>query len=274
MISIVNWGGGVQSTAIMFLVMERHPTLMRVLPDDMEMPTEFYFADTGDEPEAVYAHVGKMRPLLKEGGIDLIEVKRHKEWPLSSHILERAESGTRGISMIPMFVETGTTPSPIRRGCTQDYKVKPIERAIKESYGKQPIYQWFGISADESQRMKISQKSYRTFWYPLIQMGWKRDHCIDYLKAKGVESPRSACYFCPFHSPLEWKRIGGSERHKAAKFEKEIHDAFETHGSVCGLKGMPYLHRSMQPLDAIDFDSQMDLFYEPMDDECFGVCGV
>ena len=270
MISIVNWGGGVQSTAIMFLVIEKHPALMKAIPDWMDPPTEFYFADTGDEPEAVYAHVDKMRPILKEGGIDLIEVKRHKEWPLSKHILDRAEAGRNGVSLIPMFVAGGY---PLKRGCTQDYKVNPIVRELKKRYGKTDVWEWFGISADESQRMKISQKKHRHFWYPLIEMGWKRDHCIDYLKTKGIESPRSACYFCPFHSPLEWKRIGKKERQKAVDFENKIHAIFDKKG-ITVLKNKPYLHRSMQPLEAIDFDSQMDLFYDPMDDECFGVCGV
>ena len=271
--SVVNWGGGVQSTAILMLVAERHESLLRAMPDDMEMPSVFYFADTGDEPDAVYEHVAKMREVMSEHQIDLVDVKREKEWPLSKHIIDRAGRGERGISMIPMFVSTKTTPSPIRRGCTQDYKVKPIEKAIKEAHGKSPIYQWFGISADESQRMKDSQKKYRHFWYPLVEMGWKRSHCVDYLKSMDLDPPRSACFYCPFHSDHEWKRIGPEERAKSAQIENKIHAIYDEKG-IAGLKSKPHLHRTLKPIGQIDFYAQRDLFYEPMDDECFGVCGV
>jgi 3'-phosphoadenosine 5'-phosphosulfate sulfotransferase (PAPS reductase)/FAD synthetase len=243
------------------------------MPDDMEMPSVFYFADTGDEPDAVYQHVAKMRDVMAKHGIDLVDVKRGKEWPLSRHIIDRASRGDGGISMIPMFVSTKTTPSPIRRGCTQDYKVKPIEKAIKEAHGKSPIYQWFGISADESQRMKDSQKKYRHFWYPLVEMGWKRSHCVEYLKSMDLDPPRSACFYCPFHSDHEWKRIGPEERAKSAQIENKIHAIYDEKG-IAGLKSKPHLHRTLKPIGEIDFYAQRDLFYEPMDDECFGVCGV
>ena len=251
--SVVNWGGGVQSTAIALLVLSKDERLARVMPLDTDWPSKFYFADTGDEPKLVYDHVSRMSSIMSKGGLEVVEVKRDKEWPLSSHILERAERGDGGISMIPMFVKTSTTPSPVRRGCTQDYKVKPIEKALRLAYGRTHIYQWFGISADESQRMRISQKKSRSFFYPLVSMGWKREHCISYLKQHGIEAPRSSCYYCPFHSNLEWKRIGKDERARSAAFEKRLHDIYDK-GGIAGLKTKPYLHRSLSPIS--DLESQ------------------
>ena len=51
MMHYVSFGGGVQSTAVAMMVIERHPDLIRVMGD--VRPELWLFADTGDEPRAV-----------------------------------------------------------------------------------------------------------------------------------------------------------------------------------------------------------------------------
>lgn len=99
--AVVSFGGGVQSTTLAMLIIEQHPELMRAMGD--ELPTAFMFADTGDEPEAVYAHVERMEQRIKAAGFDFVTVSAGC---LSEHVLERASAGQRGISMPPMFVKT------------------------------------------------------------------------------------------------------------------------------------------------------------------------
>ena len=53
----MSYGGGIQSTAIAHLVINKHPALMSVTKN---LPTAFYFADTGDEPESVYKTVDQL----------------------------------------------------------------------------------------------------------------------------------------------------------------------------------------------------------------------
>ena len=61
----MSFGGGVQSTAIAELVIRRDPRLLAVVN---QLPELFIFADTGDEPEAVYAHVEVMKARIEAAG--------------------------------------------------------------------------------------------------------------------------------------------------------------------------------------------------------------
>src|SRR5262249_41532363 len=41
----------------------------------------------------------------------------------------------------------------------------------------------------------------RTAFYPLVEWGWNRSACLDYILSKlGVVWKRSACVFCPFNA--------------------------------------------------------------------------
>lgn len=60
----------------------------------------------------------------------------------------------------------------------------------------------FGFNRDEQNRIdraNIYTFSGRTSFYPLLEWGWNRQACSDYLKDRfGVVSRRSACVQCPF----------------------------------------------------------------------------
>ena len=275
----VSFGGGVQSTVLALLVMEEHPALMRAMGGGL--PEAWLFANTGDEPDEVYAHVAIMRERILAAGMGFETVSAGH---LSKHVIERASEGLRGISMPPMYVATRDGGSmPVRRGCTRDYKAKPLDQHIRKRFevprgykGEPFLRQWYGISADEAQRMRESQDRWRVFDYPLVRMGWTRDVCQRYLLEKDVPAPRSACVFCPFHNQGEWKRILANpvERERVFAFEKDVHAAWEAHGSVAGLETKPYLHPSRIPIDEVDFDGGQQSLWASFDNECAGVCGV
>lgn len=277
--SVVSFGGGVQSTALALLALENHPELVRAMGE--AIPRLWLFADTGDEPRAVYAHVDRMRERIVAAGLDFVTVSAGR---LSDHVIEKASAGQRGISMPPMFVKTrdGDT-MPVRRGCTRDFKAKPLDAEIRRRCGVRRGYkgdpfvrQWYGISADESQRMRISQDAWRTFEYPLVRMGWSRERCHRFLDDRGVNAPRSACVFCPFHSASEWRRIMADpyERARVEAFEASVHRAYQAHGTVAGLDSRPYLHRSRIAIGSVDHDGGQRSLWSTWDQECSGVCGV
>tara|TARA_R110000824_G_scaffold88053_1_gene216655 strand:- start:790 stop:1086 length:297 start_codon:yes stop_codon:yes gene_type:complete len=91
------------------------------------------------------------------------------------------------------------------------------------------------------------------------------------------EPPRSACVFCPFHSDAEWKTIKDNDP-EGFRAAVDLEKSIVTSKSQCTgryeFKGDIRLHRSMQPLDEIDFDDisqpQLDLW----GNECEGMCGV
>ena len=62
----------------------------------------------------------------------------------------------------------------------------------------------FGFNADEMRRITRSSE-YNTLdrkaFYPLLEWGWNRDTCIEYLKSVlGVTWKKSACVYCPFNA--------------------------------------------------------------------------
>jgi hypothetical protein len=281
----MSFGGGIQSTALAFLAVNRDPRLLAV--SDGLVPEVYLFADTGDERTKTYDHVWRMAHVIERHGFELHTVHRGAE-SLSEHVLNRASTGERGISMPPVFVETSTGKhAPARRGCTQDFKVKPLDRYAKRHFSDaiangDVVQQWYGISRDEAARMRDCADKWRTFFYPLVLMGWSRWHCErylagqTYLDGRPVEVVRSSCVFCPFHDLEEWRsvRSDSHEWEKARAFESRLMAAHDTHGSVAGLKSRPYLTRVGVMLDDLDLEEVDDGQLHLWDNECLGVCGV
>jgi len=283
--TVMSFGGGIQSTAIAHMVINRHPELMRVVDG---LPDLFVFADTGDEPKSVYESVIRTKKALHP--IPLMVVKKKSKWggSISEDLLNRMKaSRISGGDMPPMFVKNPDgTQGNVHRQCTFQWKIRIIHRAIKKAAGlnlKKPshrnagrvVNQWLGISTNEIQRMRDPKEDWLKHTYPLIDMGWDRANCISYLEKIGVGASRSACVHCPYQSNAEWIRLKQEEPDewdKAVEFEKKIHEAMHSGAVVCGLKNLPYLHNSMVPLDEADFNRQGDLF--AFDNECAGVCGV
>lgn len=288
----VSYGGGVQSTAIAHLVINRHPDLMRVID---RLPDCFIFADTGDEPDSVYETVERTRVALDEAGIPLYVVKK-SERSLSEDLKKKVTDGNRGIDCPPFFLDTGgDKEGKVSRQCTYAWKVEVLDRKKKKLFGlnlrkkdhrllDNVVDAWMGISLDEAQRMRTSKDKWQRYVYPLIDMRWRRSDCIKYLEEICVKASRSACTYCPFHSDQEWVRLKREEpeawKH-AVEFEAWVHAAHDSGKNIAGLDGKPYLHRTLVPIsDAIakakdSADQQADLFgWDAFSDECAGVCGV
>ena len=276
---VMSFGAGVQSTTLACLAARRDERLLSVTKVAPEL---YVFADTGDEPMAVYSHLEDMRVLIESSGAEMSVVSRGQG--LAEHIEEKISSGKRGISHPPMWVATddGEDTLPLRRGCTQDFKSKPIDKHLKSAFsvprgykGAALLEQWLGISVDEASRMRESREQWREFRYPLIEMGWKRSHCIEFLESIGVSAPRSACVYCPFHNQQEWKALMADpvERERIVAFERMARKGWREKGAF-GTRSEPFLHRSRVPIDEVDFDGGQLTLYSMWENECEGLCGV
>ena len=284
----VSYGGGIQSTAIAHLVINKHPELMAVID---RLPDCFIFADTGDEPESVYETVDRTSKALEAANIPLYVTRKKSPHgkSLSEHIKGQVRIKSKSqLGLPPLFMDGADGKEGMfHRECTSDWKIDVIHKKEKELAGlnlRKPAHrnggvyvtQWMGISLDEIQRMRTSKFSWLKNFYPLIEMGWRRSDCIKYLETIGVTASRSACVYCPFHTNQEWLRLKSEEpegwKH-AVEFERWMHKQHELGNSIGGMRERAYLHRSRVPLDQCDFTKQKDLF-DPMDNECAGVCGV
>ncbi len=272
-LTVLSLGGGVQSSVMALMASEG--AFDRV-------PDCAIFADTRWEPPSVYEHVEWLRERLSfplhvvDNGRSLREDVK----TLTSH------SGHRRYVDIPLYLKgrNGEGDGIGRRQCTENYKVKPIRRRIREMLGLKPrqrvpagmtVEMWLGISTDEAIRMKHSRDRWITNRYPLIEAGMSRRDCMDWWEAR-YDRPleRSACVACPFQSRHRWVE---TKRRWPELFAKAVEiDVRLRRGLV--LDKTPYLHRQRMPLaEAVALDEaelgtggQADEF----GNECEGHCGV
>ena len=278
--NVLSLGAGVQSSAL---------ALMAAHGEITPMPDFAIFADTQAEPQEVYDWLDWLEEQLP------FPVYRVSHGDLEAATTEVQISKGKGskpkgskylLSIIPMFGELpdGKQVAAIGRKCTADYKIKPIHKFIKKHCGIQrgqknaTVTQWIGISWDEIQRAKESRTPSMQHRFPLLESKLNRAACMKWMVDKGYATPpRSACYFCPFHSDSEWRRMRDEDPEnfqKAIDYDRKLRRSFVQHDDFMKMK--VYLHRSCKPLGEVDFDNDEDKGQMTWDfqAECDGMCGV
>lgn len=135
-LTVISLGAGVQSTTMALLASCGE---IRPLPDCA------IFADTGSEPAAVYAHLQYLIPLL------LFPVHIVRAWEgygkpsitaSLGELIHRAAHGENkaGSHARPPFFTLADDGSKgmIRRQCTGDFKIDPINKKVRELLGLRP----------------------------------------------------------------------------------------------------------------------------------------
>jgi 3'-phosphoadenosine 5'-phosphosulfate sulfotransferase (PAPS reductase)/FAD synthetase len=184
---VLSFGGGVNSTALMLLLVEQRRPLDEVV-----------FSDTGGEVPETYEYLRTVSSYLEEHDI-----------PLGRVISE-------GGFLYDRCVRRRVVPSQIWRWCTRDFKILPIY-AHYRSLGVH-VNQYLGISYEERDRKRESGVPYVTNKYPLISKRINRDRCIDMIIGAGLRIPvRSGCFFCPFNSISRWAEIYRNHRNLYSK---------------------------------------------------------
>jgi hypothetical protein len=282
---ILNLGAGVQSTTLMLLAAEGR---IRMNGNPVKMDAAI-FADTGEEPDdAGHSVMEHLAWLQKNSPIPILI---RSAGTLGDDLVNGSGIGKR-VASIPAFTLSDGKVGKIRRQCTEEYKIKVIERSIRrdvlELLPRQRIpsgvlvHQYIGISVDEAGRMLRAKKRaaekpvrWSVLHYPLIeQFGWTRGDCRAYLKDKVPHRvPRSACVFCPYHDNGEWAAIKARNGKDWAR-AVEIDRALRAKGTVANLKmdAHLYLHRTCKPLEEIDFITAPN--DRSMAGECGGTCGT
>lgn len=245
-------GAGIQSSTVLLLACEG------VIPRfDVAL-----FADTGWEPRAVYENLVRLREHAARFGIPVRTVSAgnirddaldpaHRFVSMPLHVLN--PDGSRGLA---------------RRQCTSEYKISPLKMAARELLGyphpqRVPrglyVEQAIGISTDEFTRAKDSGVQYLRNVFPLIELGWDRARCVDYLAERGFAGTvKSACLGCPFHGNAGWRWIRDHDPDgwdDAVAFDRAIRDGYPhatTQGSSCA--GSTSCTAPCQPLDEVDLD--------------------
>jgi len=194
------------------------------------------------------------------------------------------ENGSHWVeSVVPAHTDNGDgTSGMVQRQCTTKFKIEPITRKMRDLVGIKRgqkaigVIQWIGISLDEVHRMKMSREPWRVNRYPLVDARMRRSDCLQWMERHGFpRPPRSACYFCPMKSNAEWRLLRDEEPEEFARAVAIDHRHRELKREARGDKGLPYLHRSLLPLDQVDLSTDMDRGQGDLwGNECEGMCGV
>lgn len=274
-LQVLSLGAGIQSSTLLLMSCQGQlPKLDAAV-----------FADTQWESPQVYAHLAWLEGEAKAAGIPLLRVSAGNLREATMHGLIR--DGQREASM-PLFVlSPDGKRGQIRRQCTHDYKLVPIERCLRRDMLRLRPYQiapvdavdqWIGISADELHRANISREHWRRNVWPLLGLPedaakldrpYTRLMCRDWLAQHypGRNVPRSSCLGCPFHRNAEWVEI---KRQPA--LWADVCEVDEAIRNADKLAGTAYLHEARIPLRMVDLnEDQQTLGFEA---ECLGLCGT
>jgi hypothetical protein len=266
MIHVISLGAGVQSSTM---------ALMAAHGEITPMPDCAIFADTGAEPLKVYEWLDWLETQIP------FQVHRvmHKTG-LRQNILDSIAGGR--FAGAPFYTESSTGGGQLRRQCTREFKVEPITQKLRQLIGLKKgerapketlVTQYIGISTDEAGRMKPSRDHYITHRWPLIEANMSRADCLKWMEANGYPMPgKSACTFCPYHDDALWRDM---KKNDPDSWADAVNIDALIRGGVRGTTEKLYLHRSMKPLDQVDFRTAEEAGqYRLFDDECEGMCGV
>lgn len=263
-IHILSLGAGVQSSCM---------ALMAAHGELSPMPIAAVFADTGDEPRAVYEWLDWLTPRLP-----FPVIRRDNGQPLSAHVFNAIDRRER-VSNPPLFTipdNPKDSEGLLTRDCTKDFKIAVIQRAVREimaAHGAKKVVQWIGISLDESVRMKPSRVRYSEHRWPLIELRMTRHDCLLWMERNGFpKPPRSACVYCPHHSNAEWRRIRDEDPEgwqRAVEFDAKIRTGIHKVRAKC------FVHRDCVPLPEVDLTTDGERGQGLLwGNECEGMCGV
>lgn len=294
---VLSLGAGVQST-VMALMADRG--------EFGAIPDVAIFADTGWEPQKVYRHLEWLETEVKNFKILRVNVKfsgNPKKRPrgldgkflppnLRDHLMAGVNSTGGKFITVPLFmVNKEGKPAIGRRQCTREYKVTPIQRAIRHEILKikprhqipkgQWVEQWLGISTDEMVRMKDNRDHWIMNRWPLIEAAnMNREDCKAWFAKHypGRELPRSACIGCPLRTQAEWLDMKENDTEswdEAVAFDEALREGSRTEkfGQEMYLttKRVPLRELGNLPLfDKDDPKKERRL----LEQECEGMCGI
>jgi len=204
--TVLNLGGGVDSVAI----------ILRLLVDGLEAHgldparTVILMAQTGNEfpdlKELLEAH---LLPMIARTGLRFVQVARCDSKSAANYtVLSDTTAPTEVFiggeyQLRDEMLAAGTVPqSAGTRLCSIKSKGWPLDAWMAANI-EGPYRHAIGFECEELTRVlkdvAASDDENRRPWYPLVEWGWNRARCLDYIREiTGAAWVKSACYFCPF----------------------------------------------------------------------------
>jgi 3'-phosphoadenosine 5'-phosphosulfate sulfotransferase (PAPS reductase)/FAD synthetase len=224
----LSFGGGVDSTALMLLLLDKN----------IKFETVFVDHET-DYPET-YEYV----EYLKEKGFKITSIKPSVSWKGTFSSVYDYFYFHKSIPLIPFRI------------CTDKFKVRTFNK-----YVKTPCVIYLGYDYDEVKRVE-KQKNRKLkkgikHEYPLIENKLTRNGCIDYIKSHNLKIPRkSGCFICPFQRKKDWRDL---EVKHPDLFQKALD--LEKHSGKVGLFGgrktLSSIHQTTKLYEFVGYDGDL-----------------
>jgi hypothetical protein len=253
---ILSLGAGVQSSTL----------AMMYAQGELEgMPDAAIFADTGWEPRKVHEYLDWLEKQLP---FPVYRVMKDEG-------LLKAIQGAGRFAAVPFFTSNGGMG---RRQCTNEFKILPIQRKVRELLGYRKYQRipadaatmLIGISTDESIRMKPSRVAWIRHEWPLIDRNMSRQDCLEWFAARNFpKPPKSSCLGCPFHNDAQWLEIKNGDQQE---WQETVAMDRHIRNRVTKRVNEQFMHRSLKPLDEVVFKGEDKANH--FGNECEGMCGL
>ncbi len=181
---IVSFSGGKDSTALLFMMLDRN------MPID-----EVVFVDLGVEHPEMYHHIETVRNMIDVPFT--VEHPNHgdfKYWMLEWVTKKGKHRGEKGKGW----------PNIKNKWCT-GLKIDSINRGRRKN-----CLHYQGIAADETKRIREDENSI----YPLVSWGVTERECLQYCYDLGFHwqglyehFDRVSCYLCPFQAVRDYRTL-------------------------------------------------------------------
>ncbi len=196
-ITIVAYGGGVNSTALLCGWIERG-----LRPVDLVV-----FSDTGGERPETYRYVAQVSAWLTMRGYPAIVTVRKVDEDGAVETLEQN------------CIDHETLPSLAYgfKRCSHKFKIQPQDKfcnhfePARAAWDRgERVVKFLGYDADEPHRAEGGDRQDKKYLYryPLIEWGWGRAECVQAIERAGLPVPaKSACFFCPSNTVPEIRAL-------------------------------------------------------------------
>lgn len=210
MLTVVSYGGGVNSVAVLVRLAQLG-----------QVPAAIVMADPGSERRGTIEYRDHVLPdwLARHGFPQVTVIDRITE---GQHVarawrLERLEDECLRLASLPSVAYGWKKCSAKYKGDTQRWWAARQPWAQAEWAAGRKLAKVIGYDVDELRRVRSAMQNE---WeaerfvprYPLVEVRWDRDRCIEEIEAAGLPvPPKSACTFCPNNTLQEWVELRRDE---------------------------------------------------------------
>lgn len=237
---IVNYGGGVDSTALLV-----HLVSVGLRPDLI------LFADTGDEKPETYAYLEFFDGWLQTKGFPGITRVAYTPVSAPYTTLEGNCLSNETLPSISFRKKNCTLKFKaavmdafllgISRGPNQKKGWAPALEALERGVKPVKLIGYDNGPLDSCRAVDVEEDRYFRYRYPLRQIKWSREDCITAIRKAGLPVPvKSACFYCA--STKDWELYWMAAEHpdlieRGLKIEDVAREGKHGLGNVKGLRG-------------------------------------